>query len=170
MLTVRKAEVADAATLAALAATTFRDAFAADNTPADLELHLARSYGPEQQAAELANPGILTLIAFADEEPVGYAQLCHGEPPPCVASDHTMELWRLYVAQSWHGRGVAQALMQAAVRSARSAGAVSLWLGVWERNHRALAFYRKAGFVDVGSKVFVVGTDAQTDRVMRREL
>ncbi|MGB5102483.1 MAG: GNAT family N-acetyltransferase [Steroidobacteraceae bacterium] len=140
MITVRKGEAADAAGLAELAAATFRDAFAAANTPADLALHLAQSYGVAQQGAELADPGILTLIAFDSEAMAGYAQLCRSEPPPCVATAGALELWRFYVSQSWHGRGVAQ------------------------------AFYRKAGFAEVGSKVFVVGTDAQTDRVMLKVL
>ena len=170
MIEVRTGEVADAAGLAQLAATTFRETFAANNTPEDLELHLQRSYGLAQQAAELADPAIITLVACDGERMVGFAQLCGGEPPPCAARGRSMELWRLYVAQAWHGRGVAHALMQAAVDAARVAGATCLWLGVWEHNPRAQAFYRKAGFVDVGSKVFVVGTDAQTDRVMLKEL
>lgn len=170
MITVRKGAAADAAGLAELAAATFRDAFATANAPDDLALHLARSYGVAQQGAELADPGILTLIAFEGEAMAGYAQLCRSEPPPSVATTGAMELWRFYVSQSWHGRGVAQALMQAVVDAARAQGATSLWLGVWERNPRAQAFYRKAGFADVGSKVFVVGTDAQTDRVMLKAL
>lgn len=170
MITVRKGEAADAAGLAELAAATFRDAFAADNAPEDLALHLAQSYGVAQQQAELTDPGILTLVAFDGEDMTGYAQVCRSEPPPCVATAGAMELWRFYVSQSWHGRGVAQALMQAVVGAARAQGAAALWLGVWEHNPRARAFYRKAGFTDVGSKVFVVGTDAQTDRVMLKVL
>lgn len=170
MIVVRRGEIADAAALAELAATTFRDAFAADNTAEDLALHLAQSYGLQQQAAELANPDIVTLIAFAGEEMAGYAQLWSAEPPPCVDRVGAMELWRFYVSQSWHGLGVAQALMDAIIVEARRQGARSLWLGVWERNERARAFYRKMGFSDVGRKVFVVGTDAQTDRVMVQPL
>lgn len=161
---------ADAAGLAELAAATFRDTFAAANTPEDMALHLAQSYGAARQGAELADPGILTLIAFDGEQMAGYAQLCRSEPPPCVTVAGAMELWRFYVSQAWHGRGTAQALMQAVVDAAQAQGATALWLGVWEHNPRAQAFYRKAGFADVGSKVFVVGTDAQADRVMLKAL
>jgi GNAT superfamily N-acetyltransferase len=72
--------------------------------------------------------------------------------------------------QSWHGRGVAQALMQRVELEASRRGGRTLWLGVWEHNARAKAFYRKNGFVDVGSHVFMVGTDAQTDRIWVRPL
>lgn len=129
-------------------------------------MHLARSYGLRQQTAELAHPAITTLLACADGELAGYAQLRPGLPPPCVTAAPPIELWRFYVARAWHGRGVAQALMAAAVAAARERDGAVLWLGVWERNPRAQAFYRKSGFVDVGSQVFLVGTDAQTDRVM----
>ena len=170
MIVVRRGEVGDAAALAELAAATFRDAFGAHNTPQDMELFLARSYGPVQQAAELADPGVTTLVAFDGEAMTGFAQLCRSEPPYCVPAEGAMELWRFYVARAWHGRGVAQALMPAVVEAAGEQGASSLWLGVWERNPRAQAFYRKAGFADVGSKVFVVGNDVQTDRVMLKRL
>ena len=156
--------------MAELAAATFRDAFGADNDPADLALHLARSYGVAQQAAELAHPAITTLVASVDGELTGYAQLRVGRPPACVRAARPLELWRFYVARPWHGRGVAQDLMAATIAAARGRGAASLWLGVWERNPRAQAFYKKSGFVDVGSQTFLVGTDEQTDRVMELTL
>ena len=75
---------------------------------------------------------------------------------------------RFYVDKAHHGRGIAQTLMQEAVATARKLGATTVWLGVWERNLRAIAFYVKCGFQDVGSQPFLVGSDLQTDRVMAR--
>lgn len=169
-VTVRSGTPADAAALAELAATTFRDAFGADNSPEDLALHLAQSYGISQQTAELSDPAITTLLAFADGALAGYAQLRPGQAPGCVQSIHSIELWRFYVAREWHGRGLAQQLMTAVVAAARGRKAATLWLGVWEHNPRAQAFYKKSGFTDVGSQTFLVGTDAQTDRVMELSL
>jgi len=74
------------------------------------------------------------------------------------------------VDHAWHGRGIAQRLMQATIDEAAAAGATTVWLGVWEHNARAIAFYGKHGFVDVGSHEFLVGSDPQTDRVMVRNL
>ena len=68
--------------------------------------------------------------------------------------------------REWQGRGVAQALMEATLEAAAARGAGTVWLAVWERNHRARAFYRKRGFVDRGEKAFLLGNDRQTDRVM----
>ena len=167
---IRSAAASDAVALAALAARTFREAFAADNTPEDLAAHLARSYGAEQQGRELADPDMITLLAEEGGLLAGFAQLRRGHAPACVTGESPVELQRFYVAQDWHGRGIAQALMQRAVEEAVAWGGRTLWLGVWERNPRAIRFYEKSGYRGVGSQVFVVGSDPQTDRVMARAI
>lgn len=165
---VRIAAPSDAAELAELAARTFQETFAAGNRPEDLAAHLARSYGALQQGREIADPSIATLVVQVDESLAAYAQLRRGAPPDCVSGESRLEIWRFYVAQDWHGWGLAQALMQRVYSEAARLGAAMLWLGVWEHNPRAIAFYRKCGFEDVGSHVFTVGSDAQTDRIMVR--
>lgn len=167
---IRPARPTDAAALAELAARTFRDAFGADNRPDDLALHLATAYGLTQQSRELADPDIITLLADDDGTLVAFAQLRRGASPASVSGPAPIELWRFYVAAEWQGRGVAQQLMAQVADAARNAGAATIWLGVWERNPRAIAFYRKAGYTDVGAHVFVVGTDPQSDRIMTRPL
>jgi diamine N-acetyltransferase len=169
-IVVRAAAPADAAALAELAARTFRETFGADNRPEDLALHIAHAYGMPQQRRELVDPSIATLIVEADGEMAGYAQLRFGPAPTCVIGNGPVELWRFYIAQAWHGRGAAQALMRRVESEAVERGGRTLWLGVWERNARAKAFYRKNGFTDVGSHVFMLGTDAQTDRILVRPL
>ena len=167
---IRRALPEDAAGLARLAARTFSDAFAADNTPDNLQLHLDRSYGVPQQSAELADPSITTLLAEVDGELAGYAQITSGAVPECVEDEAPLEIMRFYLDQAWHGRGVAQRLMSAAVEESVRRGARTLWLGVWERNLRAIAFYGKCGFVSTGSKIFCLGNDEQLDVVMVRLL
>jgi GNAT superfamily N-acetyltransferase len=109
-------------------------------------------------------------VASVDGALVGYAQLRLGRPPACVTAARPLELWRFYVAREWHGRGLAQQLMAAVIAAARGRNSGVLWLGVWERNPRAQAFYKKSGFVDIGSQTFLVGTDEQADRVMELTL
>ena len=165
---IRTGKASDAAALAELAARTFRETFAADNRPEDLAIYMARSYGVAQQTRELLDPAVATLLAEVDGTLAGYAQLREGTAPACVSGEAPIELWRLYVAHAWHGRGVAQTLMRAIETEAHRRGGRTLWLGVWERNERAKAFYEKTGFTDVGSHIFMVGTDAQTDRILVR--
>ena len=135
-----------------------------------MALHIARAYGPSQQLEEILDPNITTLLAEVDGRLAGYAQLRAGSSPECVAGDKPVELQRFYVASAWHGRGVAQALMKQVELEAHRRGAHTLWLGVWEHNERAKAFYLKVGFTDVGSHIFTVGSDAQTDRILMRQL
>ena len=167
---IRSGVSTDARALAELAARTFHETFAADNRPEDLALHMAQSYGPSQQASELADSATLTLLAEVDGHLAGFAQLRDGTPPACVDAEAPIELWRFYIDKPWHGRGIAQALMAAVGQTAMDRGARTLWLGVWERNERAKAFYEKTGFTDVGSHIFMVGTDPQTDRILVRRL
>lgn len=169
-ITIRPGVATDAAALAELAARTFRETFAADNRPQDIALHTAQAYGRPQQQRELIDREIVTLLVEVDGHLAGYAQLRSGAPPPCVTGEEPVELWRFYIAQPWHGRGVAQALMRRVESEAHRRGGRTLWLGVWERNARAKAFYHRNGFMDVGSHVFMVGTDAQTDRILVRRL
>lgn len=169
-MTIRRGTAADAAILAALARDTFFETFASTNDPADMALHLQRAYGLEQQTAELTDPRVMTLLVEEGDQAVAYAQLRTGGEPDCITGPRPMELWRFYVDRNWHGKGVAQALMDRVVIEAGHAGAQTLWLGVWERNPRALAFYAKCGFADVGEHVFLFGTDPQTDRVMARPI
>jgi diamine N-acetyltransferase len=175
MTTIRTASSADAPRLSRLAVTTFRDAFEAANSPEDMERYLAEAFTTEQQAAEIADPENTILVAEHGHSPddvelVGYAHLGSASPPESVVGPAPLELKRLYVARAWHGRGVAQALMIALLDAARARRAETLWLGVWERNPRAVAFYEKHGFTRVGEHSFILGSDVQTDWVYARPL
>ncbi len=163
-MNIRHATVDDAAALAEIAERTFRDTFAADNTPEDLEAYCAQAYGEPQQRRELENRDGLALLGESEDGTlIAYTQMRH------VRSPHgEVEIVRFYVDRRYHGQGLAQQLMNAAVDAARTMGGTTLWLGVWERNLRAIAFYVKCGFRDVGSQPFLVGSDLQTDRVMAR--
>jgi len=119
----------------------------------------------------MADPSNRLWVAEApDAGAVGYAHLRLGPAPGGVAGGRPAELARLYVDQRWHGAGVARALMDRCVDAARAWGADVLWLGVWEHNPRAIAFYRKCGFEQVGTQRFQLGEDLQTDLVMARAI
>ena len=160
MTEIRHATPAYAAALAALALETFVDAFGADNRAEDMAAYIAAEFGEAQQRREIEDPDIITLLAGS----IAYAQLRRTPGSP----HGEVELARFYVRRSHHGRGVAQTLMDAVTAHARTLGATRLWLGVWERNARAIAFYRKCGFEQCGTQPFLLGSDLQTDWLMRR--
>jgi ribosomal protein S18 acetylase RimI-like enzyme len=169
-VTIRRARADDAAALAELAERTFRDAFAADNDPADMADYCVTAFGPGQQRAQIADPEIDTLVVIdAHDRMVGYVQLRPGQPVEGEAPE-PIELWRFYVDAAHHGRGIAQQMMDATLEAAAKRRAKTLWLGVWERNFRAQAFYRKYQFVEIGSHTFTLGHDRQTDLLMARPI
>jgi ribosomal protein S18 acetylase RimI-like enzyme len=181
--------------LAELGARTFSETFAADNTPEDMAAYLASAFSLEQQAAGLANPRCLFLIAetvlqtsdtmhhsqetlfqtgepsnVADRVARGYAMLRSGKVPSEITGKKPMELVRLYVSRESLGGGVGAALMRACIGEAMQRGHKTLWLGVWEHNHRAQSFYRKWNFHEMGTHVFQLGDDPQTDILMQRSV
>ena len=165
---VRRATIDDAGLLADLGARTFYDTFAADNTPEDMAAYLSASFSPSLQAKEIADPDTVLLVAEIDGIAAGYAKLQLTAPPPCVTGHNPVELSRLYVSSALIGSGVGAAIMEACMSEANRAGSETMWLGVWEKNERAQAFYKRWGFQVVGEHVFLLGSDAQRDLIMQK--
>jgi diamine N-acetyltransferase len=172
VINIRQATVDDAQALADLAYTTFWDAFAhhPKNAPEDLNHYMRQAFNEGQIAAELADDKSIFLIAEIDGVPVGYAKIVIDNIEPGVTAQRPVELSRLYSHQKYLGQGIGQKLMDACFERARREGRDVMWLGVWEYNPRAQRFYEKNGFRAVGSHVFQLGNDAQTDLLMQREL
>ena len=160
-LHLRRGRPGDAAALAAFAARAFTEAFGADNRPEDLAAHLAKHFSVARQTAELTEPGRITILAGDDTALAAYAQLRWGTPPACVTVAPAVELQRFYVDRPWQGRGLAQRLMAAALGAARELGGRALWLSVWERNPRAIAFYARSGS---GTRDLPISSSAGTGR------
>lgn len=167
---VRRACRADARQLSSLAEATFRDTFEATNSPEDMALHCGASYGEAVQAGEIADPGMVTLVCESQGTLVGFAQLRWDGAPGCVVAAAPGEIQRLYVAREFHGMGVARKLMLACLDEMKAHRSDVVWLGVWEHNPRAIAFYRKFGFIEVGEHIFSLGRDPQRDIVMTRSV
>lgn len=167
---IRKASRGDAGQLARLAEATFRAAFGATNTSEDMDLHCRTRYSEVIQSGEISDPGMLTLLSDGAEGLAGFAQLRWDGSPECVRARCPGEIQRLYVANEWHGKGIAHDLMKACIEALKARGSDVAWLGVWEHNPRAIAFYGKYGFVEVGDHVFAVGNDPQRDIVMVRSI
>lgn len=169
---IRQATVDDAKALTDLAYTTFWDAFAhhPKNAPDDLNHYMRQAFSLEQTTKELVEDNSVFLIAEIEGEPAGYAKLITNTTEEGISAERPVELNRLYAHQQFLGKGIGQALMDACFERARSHGHDVMWLGVWEFNPRAQRFYEKNGFRIVGSHVFQLGEDPQTDLLMQREL
>ena len=169
---IRQATPEDAKLLTDLAYTTFWDAFAhhPKNAPDDLNHYMRQAFNQEQIAAELADAKNIFLIAEIVGEAAGYAKIIIDNIEPGITAERPIELSRLYSHQKHLGQGVGQTLMDACFERARAEDRDVMWLGVWEYNPRAQRFYEKNGFRVVGSHVFQLGKDEQTDLLMQKEL
>lgn len=167
---IRKAVPADAGPLSELARETFCHTFSEANTLSDMELYVTNNFSVEKQLTEINDPQRWIEMAWVNQVHVGYYQILNGQTDPSVTGKKPLELVRLYVQTAWHGKGVAAALLSKALGTAAENGFLTVWLGVWEENHRARKFYRKNGFRAVGSHIFTLGTDEQTDLIMERSL
>ena len=170
MWDIRQAREADAAQLSEVAQRIFRDTFEQYNTPEDMEMYCSEAFAPETLAAAIAEPRTMILVAGDENRLIAYAHLHRGDPHPNVTGNSPIELKRFYVLAAWHGTGLARELMREVMERSAALGAETLWLGVWERNHRAIRFYRKLGFDEVGDVRFMLGTDPQRDLVMTRQI
>ena len=170
MAGIRPATPNDAAALHAVARETFPLACPPGSAPGAIAEFIDEHLSEQRFADYLADPQRALLIA---DDFAGYAMLVYGEPPDAdvaavIAARPTVELSKLYVLPAQHGAGVAAALVEAAIVSARERGAAGMWLGVNQLNARANAFYEKHGFAVVGEKTFLVGGELHDDFARER--
>ena len=168
---IRCAVPGDAAALAEVGRRLFAETFGPMNRPEDMDLYLRGAFGEAIQRAELLNPDRRTLLVENVEgNLIGYATLALGTHGAGVFADRPCEIQRFYIDRKWHGRGLANLLMDACIEECRRWACDVIWLAVWEKNGRAISFYERQGFRRVGEKTFVLGRDEQNDYVMSRPL
>ena len=169
---LRECTPADAATLAIIGAATLLEAFAG-LVPGDALLaHCQKNHIPAAYTSYFEQPQTRAWLAEVSPgaAPVGYAMLTAPDFPAGLAQEGDLELRRIYLFSKFHGGGAGRGMMELAISSAREQHAKRLLLGVHPDNQRALAFYRKNGFVQIGVRTFQVGTSAFEDPVLALNL
>lgn len=149
---------------------TFTETFAEDNTEEAMKKYLEESFNTEKIKSELNNPDSHFYIAWEEDNPVGYLKVNTGKAQTELQDETSLEIERIYVKKSHHGKKVGQLLYDQALETARHLNKSYLWLGVWEENLRALSFYRKNGFVEFDKHIFRLGEEEQTDLMMKKIL
>ena len=170
MSKIRKARTVDALELSQLAERTFRATFEESNTPENMNLHCISRYSESIQSDEIADPNMTTLVSEHEGKLIGYAQLRWKNLPKFITASHPVEIQRLYVDEYWHGKGIAKDIMDSCFVHILERGSDVVWLGVWEHNPRAITFYKKFGFTEVGEHIFQLGDDKQRDIVMAKQI
>ncbi len=165
-LIIRPATFDDVDSLVELATSTFREAYRDLDDPVDIAEYVARAFTPAIFKSILEDDASTLLVALVGQRFIGYTHVKHSVPPPCVTGPSPVELSRLYLREEVLGKGHGAALMRTVMGEARRANCKTIWLGVYDRNEHAREFYKRWGFVDVGTKDFIFGGKAYADPVM----
>lgn len=167
---INKASAEDLEIIQSLGIQTFSETFAEDNTEEAMKKYLEESFNTQKIKSELNNPDSHFYIAWEEDNPVGYLKVNTGSAQTELKDDTSLEIERIYVKKSHHGKKVGQLLYNQALETAQQLKKSYLWLGVWEENLRALQFYRKNGFVEFNKHIFRLGEEEQTDLMMKKIL
>lgn len=167
-ITILSASNLHADIITRLSHTTFTETFAHCNSEEDMAMYIANDMSQERINGELLDPDNTFFIAFVNDTPAGFAKVRSSKNPAELAGQKAMEIERLYVLAQFHGHKIGAALMQHCLDTATLSGCSTVWLGVWEHNQKAIAFYQQWEFTFFGQHIFTLGTDDQTDLLMKR--
>lgn len=149
---------------------TFFETFAESNTEENMKEYLDNGFSAEKLHSELNNSNSEFYFALEEDTVIGYLKLNFGESQTELKDDKALEIERIYVLKEFHGKKVGQLLYDKAIQVATETKSDYVWLGVWEENLRAIAFYKKNGFVEFDKHIFRLGDDEQTDIMMKLQL
>jgi ribosomal protein S18 acetylase RimI-like enzyme len=166
-VSIRFATKKDAELIADLSRQTFYDSFASQNTKENMDKFMNEQFNKEALMKEVGAEGNIFLLAFINEEVVGYVRMREGEKRSEFENKSSIEIARIYTIQ--HSKGTGSALMQKCIEVAKELKREIIWLGVWEHNQRAIDFYTRWGFEKFADHDFVLGNEVQTDWLMKRE-
>lgn len=163
---IEMAQNTDVNTIRDLSIATFAETFASLNTAEDMEQYNERHFSTDELQREIDNPDSTFVVAKVDGDPAGYMKVNVGDAQTEEMLGNRMEVQRLYILRQYKRNGLGTRFMHTAFDMARAQGKSVIWLGVWEHNDAAIAFYKRMGFVQFGSHDFVLGEDRQTDLLM----
>ena len=170
VITIRFASEADAELIADLSRQTFYESFAPFNTKENMDKFMDGQFTRQKLIGEVSEPWHIFFLAYIDDRPVGYEKMRQSSVPLELVNHSCIEIARIYSVQKTIGKGVGKKLMQTANDIAIKKGKDTIWLGVWEKNLRAIDFYIKWGFEKFGEQKFVLGDDVQTDWLMKKSV
>lgn len=145
---------------------TFSDTFKDQNSPENMNAILERAYNFIQLEKELSNPSSDFYFVYFNEELAGYLKLNIHDAQTEDMGDESLEIERIYIKRAFQKHWLGRFMLNQAMEMAISRNKNKIWLGVWEKNENAIAFYKKMGFFQSGSHSFFMGDDEQTDLIM----
>jgi ribosomal protein S18 acetylase RimI-like enzyme len=169
-ITISKISCKEIEQLQKIGIATFTETFSEFNTEENLKKYLEASFSIEKLMSEINNTHSEFYLALDGNDPIGYLKINFGESQTELKDNKALEIERIYVLKEYHGKNVGQQLYQKSLGIAKQRKVEYLWLGVWEKNERAIHFYKKNGFVIFDQHLFKLGDEEQTDFMMKLEL
>lgn len=163
---LKDAGIEQAAMIANISRTTFEETFGPHNTVEDMQLFLQEQFTIDKLIKEVGISGHRHVIAYFDDIPAGYLFIKY-HSHVLLQNEPALEISRIYCLQKFQGEGVGKSLMQEALMDAYKKKLTWVWLGVWEENTKALAFYQSFGFTSFSKRAFLLGNDIQQDWLMK---
>ena len=169
-ITIERVRLTNIDQLQKIGKQTFLETFASSNTKEDMAKYLEESFSIDKLTNELNDRTSEFYFAILGNNVIGYLKLNYGQSQTELKDKEALEIERIYVLQEFHGKNVGQLLFEKGMQVAKDINATHVWLGVWEKNPKAIRFYKKNGFVEFDKHIFILGTDEQTDIMMKLQL
>lgn len=149
---------------------TFNDTFKDQNSPENMKAYLESAFHSKQLEKELSNISSQFFFVYFNHEVAGYLKVNTNEAQSEEMGDESLEIERIYIKNIFQKHGLGKYLFNKAVEIALESNKKKIWLGVWEKNENAIAFYEKMGFVQTGAHSFYMGDEEQIDFIMIKTL
>ncbi|QCR32525.1 GNAT family N-acetyltransferase [Lysinibacillus sp. SGAir0095] len=169
-LKFKKCYLEDLQTLQEISIETFNDTFKDQNSPENMTAYLARAYDLKQLERELYNPSSQFFFVYVHNEVAGYLKINTDDAQSEGMGNESLEIERIYIKNKFQKHGLGKYLLNKAIEIGKELHKKSIWLGVWEKNENAIAFYMKMGFVQTGAHSFYMGDEEQIDIIMTKHL
>lgn len=169
-LIIRAALPEEAEKLRVFAKTHFVATYASQNTPDNLERYLEQAFGREHFVREFSHPESVFYLVLLNQQIIGYYKANTGAAQTEKNHPLSMEIERIYVTETLKGQGIGRKMIQHAVQTAQNQQLNYIWLGVWERNLKAIAFYEKLSFERIGVHDFQLGDEVQRDYIYQLKI
>ncbi|WP_025718502.1 GNAT family N-acetyltransferase [Paenibacillus sp. 1-18] len=147
---------------------TFNDTFKDQNSHENMKAYLERAFNSKQLEEELSNVSSEIFFIYFNEELAGYLKVNMNDAQSENMGDESLEIERIYIKNKFQKHGLGKYLLNKAIEIAMEQNKNKIWLGVWEKNENAIAFYKKMGFVQTGAHSFYMGDEEQIDFIMTK--
>lgn len=167
---IRACTVEDKSALKEIAYQTFDETFRADNKKENIDEYLKNAFTDEKVLAELQNPDSFFYFIYYEDTLAGYLKLNINEAQTESFEGENLEIERIYILKQFQKKGLGKQLYDKALEVARHSSRERIWLGVWEKNSNAIAFYEQLGFNKIDQHSFYMGDEQQIDYIMMKSI